>query len=67
MRVEKIKRGVSTGIPSLTTLRYSDIDVLTNIEGTIENLIEYLSSQASKSPFNPPFLKGEAETKVKAF
>jgi very-short-patch-repair endonuclease len=47
----------------LTTLRYSDIDVLTNIEGTIENLIEYLSSQASKSPFNPPFLKGEAETK----
>ena len=44
----------------LKVLRFSDIDVLNNIEGVGEIILENMNDREWKSPFRPPFSKGEA-------
>lgn len=37
----------------LTVLRFTDTDVLTNIEGVLENMLQYIGLNNDKSPFGP--------------
>ncbi len=44
----------------LRVLRFTDIDVLTNIEGVLENMLQYLGLNDDKTPFSPPFQRGRS-------
>jgi very-short-patch-repair endonuclease len=42
----------------LHVLRFTDTDVLTNIDGVLENLFQYLGLNDDKTPFSPPLQRG---------
>jgi len=43
----------------LRVIRFTDTDVLTNIEGVLEVILKYLgTSRDDKTPFSPPFKSG---------
>jgi len=54
LRKDKLRDEYLKKILKLKVLRFTNLDVLKNIEGTIEKIREQI-------PLNPPFEKGEAE------